>query len=217
MTIARRPPAALAALAVWLAMPSPLAAHRLDEYLQASRLLVDADRVTIELDLTPGASIASAVVASADGDRDGAVSAREQDAYARAIVASLALSIDGTPAAVRLREAHFPPIDAFGEGAGTIRVRADAMMPPAAPGRHTLRYANAHRPDASVYLVNALVPADPRVQIASQHRDTAQHTLMIDYDVAPSPWARGWWIVAGFAVAGVLMAGRRRLSAGCIY
>ena len=42
--------ASLALLAVGLAYPAPAAAHRLDEYLQASRISVDPDRVTIEID-----------------------------------------------------------------------------------------------------------------------------------------------------------------------
>ena len=42
-----------AALGVWLATPAPAGAHRLDEYLQATRVSIDLDRVGLEIDLTP--------------------------------------------------------------------------------------------------------------------------------------------------------------------
>ena len=49
-------------LCVGLGRPAPIAAHRLDEYLQAARIAVDVDRVGVELDLTPGVAIAPSVM-----------------------------------------------------------------------------------------------------------------------------------------------------------
>ena len=37
-----------------LLMPLPAGAHRLDEYLQATRVGIERDRVSIDIDLTPG-------------------------------------------------------------------------------------------------------------------------------------------------------------------
>jgi hypothetical protein len=64
-----------------------------------------------------------------------------------------------------------------------------------------------------VYLVNALVPPNPRIGIADQRRDRAQHGLTLDYSVTPSP-ALAWnfMLLAGLAVAGrLVLRGRGRL------
>src|SRR5689334_7014001 len=49
----------LGALVGWvlLSLPRDASAHRLDEYLQATRVDVGADGIGIEIDLTPGANI----------------------------------------------------------------------------------------------------------------------------------------------------------------
>lgn len=60
-----------------LASPLATEAHRLDEYLQATRLSVARDRIDLELDLTAGADVASAVFASIDTNHDGRISPTE--------------------------------------------------------------------------------------------------------------------------------------------
>ena len=89
--------APIALIGVCLGLAAPLRAHRLDEYLQAARISVAADRVTLELDLTPGVAIAPAVLAMIDTDRNGELSPAESDAYARSVIDGVALKVDGRP------------------------------------------------------------------------------------------------------------------------
>jgi hypothetical protein len=202
--------AAAAFVAVWLAHSgAAVVAHRLDEFLQASRLSIDPDRVTIELDLTPGVSVASKVLTWLDTDGDGKISAREEARYACGVLDALTLSVDGTPTPLRLVETRFPDAIDLERGLGTIRLRAEGTTPVAARGHHRLSYQNAHHPEMSVYLVNAVVPDDPRLRIAGQHRDPAQRGLTLDYDVTVSPWSRVLWDATGLAAIGVLIAVRR--------
>ena len=51
----------LVVLCTWLATVPPAGAHRLDEYLQATRLPIDIEHVDLEIDLTAGAALASNV------------------------------------------------------------------------------------------------------------------------------------------------------------
>jgi hypothetical protein len=54
-------------------------------------------------------------------------------------------------------------------------------------------------------LVNALVPVDPHIHIDAQRRDSAQHSLALDYTVS----AEVRWtplLLLGMAIAGVLSA-----------
>jgi len=196
-------------MCVWLAAPAPAGAHRLDEYLQATRLSIGVDRVDLEIDLTAGVAVAPEVFAWIDTDRDGQISIAEGDAYARQMLRAVALSVDGRPAPVSLIAIRLPQLREMSQGVGTIQLRASAGISAAGAGRHQISYVNAHRPERSVYLVNALVPADLRIQIAGQQRDRAQHGLTLDVTVTGAPWARTWSLLALLAMAGALGVTRR--------
>jgi hypothetical protein len=200
----------LAAAGVWLATPDPARAHRLDEYLQATRISIGADRVGLELDLTAGVAMASEVFAWIDTNRDGQISSVEAGTYARQVLGSVVLSLDGRALPITLIDCHFPRHDEMSRGVGTIQVRAAAELSASRAGRHQLSFVNTHRPERSVYLVNALVPGDPRVHIGDQQRDRAQHGLTLDYTVgASAPWARTWSLLTALGMAGVLGMTRR--------
>lgn len=199
---------AILAAAMALALPARADAHRLDEYLQATRVAVDADRVRLEIDLSPGVAIADAVIRAIDADGDGRVTDREADAYAASALRAMTLTVDGRSTALHLDTRRFPSTDDMREGVGTIRLTASAPVP-SATGRRQLAFANGWHPAGSVYLVNALVPSDARVTIASQRRDPLQRTFTLDYDVGASRTWIGW---SGLFVAMcALLAVRRHL------
>jgi len=194
----------LVVLCPWLATVPPAGAHRLDEYLQAARLSIDIEHVDLEIDLTAGAALASNIFAWIDTNRDGEISGAEGEAYARQMLRSVVLKVDGYPVPVTLAGASFPQFRDMSLGVGTIRLRATAKVPSARAGRHQVSFLNTHRPESSVYLVNALVPENPRIQLGDPRRDRAQHSLTLDYTViaqAPSLLDRI------FALVGLVMIG----------
>jgi hypothetical protein len=199
----------LAVLMTTIAVPAPAMAHRLDEYLQATRVSIGIDRVVLEIDLTPGASLAADAFARVDTNGDGTVSPSERTAYAQAVLDAVLLTADGRPTAVSLLESHFPDLEAMAAGTGTIRLQAAATIPATRSGRHILTYLNGYLPGTSVYLANALVPDDGRITIAAQRRDPAQRLLALDYDVAYGPWPRTLLLMGGFTIVGLLAAARR--------
>jgi hypothetical protein len=191
----------------------PARAHRLDEYLQATRLSIDIDRVSLDLDLTPGVSVASRVIGWIDTNGDGEISTPENEAYARQILSAVVLAVDGRAVPIALADGRFPDVRDMTAGIGTIRLRATSTRQPASSGRHQIAYVNEHRPEMSVYLVNALVPSDSRIRITGQRRDPAQHRLTLDYDVTTrAAWARTSWLLAGLAAVGLLALKRRSFS-----
>jgi hypothetical protein len=207
--MARRSLLPLAVLMTTIAVPPPAMAHRLDEYLQATRVSIGIDRVDLEIDLTPGASLAADAFARIDTNGDGAISPSEATAYAQAVLDAVLLTADGRRVAVTLIESRFPDLEAMTVGVGAIRLRAAATIPPTASGRHILTYLNGYLPGPSVYLANALVPADGRITIAAQRRDPAQRLLALDYDVAYGAWPRTLLMSGGFGMVGLLAAARR--------
>jgi len=187
----------------------PANAHRLDEYLQATRLSIETDRVDLEMDLTAGSSMASQVMAWIDTNRDGEISQTEGEAYARQVLGAVVLKVDGRPATVQLLETSVPQFREMLEGVGTIRLRATAKFPATRAGRHQISFLNTHHTESSVYLVNALVPSNPDIRMTDQRRDRAQLGLTLDYTVTgygPSPGTLA--ALAGLAMAACLLLRR---------
>jgi hypothetical protein len=192
--------AAVVALLVALSGSVTLSAHRLDEYLQASRIDVRPDGATIELDLTPGIEVAESIIGIIDRDGGGSMSASEQTAYATEVMQALRLTVDGQAVALRVIAATFPEPVAFRRGEGTIRVQLSAEHARLPPGAHQLFFSNAHLRTQSVYLANALVPGSSRVSVTGQHRAGDQSELRIAYTVGPEALdLRPAWILLGLA------------------
>lgn len=198
------------AIAFALAMPAPAAAHRLDEYLQASRVLLERDRLLIEIDLTAGASAAPGVIAAIDRDRDGAISPAEAKAYGLAVLEDVTVTLDARAMALSLQRIEIPSLDEIREGMGTMRLEAIAIAGAIAPGRHAVGFRNQHRAETSVYLVNALLSRDGMATVLSQQRDSRESRAQIEYDVAPTTAPIVWVSVAGVTLIGLATFRRRR-------
>jgi hypothetical protein len=211
---ASRATAFAVAAATSVVLSAGVSAHRLDEYLQTARIAIQPDRVHVELDLTPGVAVADRVIQRLDTDGDGALSLEEQQTYARQVLSSIALRVDGTPLQMTLVASQFPDVEAVKRGEGTIRLDFDNVVPLLPAGRHQLFFHNANDADSAVYLANALMPENDRISIARQVRDASQRELTIDFDVrgtqALSAVESVFFTLAGAAVVLLPMARRAR-------
>ena len=196
-----------AVLVLLLAAGNDVLAHRLDEYLQATRVSFARDQLALDVDLTPGASIAAGIIAMLDTNGDGAIAPAEAETYGRIVLSDLSVTFDGTAVALTLDRVEIPAIDEMRIGTGVIRLRATAAID-AGAGRHAVQLVNNHRPETSVYMVNALVPDDSGVDVVSQTRDPRQREFRAEYDVT-SEWL-GYLTLLGMGTAGLVAATRRR-------
>ena len=157
-------------------------AHRLDEYLQATRVAVSTNGIDLSIDLTPGVAVADQVLASIDKNRDGQISQVEQVQYSEQFLKDLQLKVDEKVCALSLVDASFPSPFEIQSGVGVIRLkaRASGLL---AEGKHSLSLTNAHLPSISVYLVNALAPKDRAIQIARQTRDELQKDYHLEFRI----------------------------------
>ena len=206
--------ASAASLLAAAAMPATPAAHRLDEYLQASRVSVARGRIALEVDLTPGANIASDVIASLDRDGDTVISPIEAQSYGQSVLADLLVELDGRPVSLTLTRVEVSTIAELREGMGAIRVRATATIDGSVAGHRNLLLRNDHQPEKSVYLANALVPETADVRIVSQSRDSRQRDLRIAYTVDPGWPVKLVWLLAGFSLLAAVLVQRARASTG---
>ena len=156
-------------------------AHRLDELLQATRISVANNHIDLFIDLTPGVAVVGQVMAVVDTDEDGTVSKEEGEEYARRVLRDLSLELDGQSLAVTKVDVRFPLLLEMKAGSGVIHISAAAPITLLKNGRHTLALTNAHLPDISVFLVNALVPKDPSIRIATQIRDENQMNYRLEF------------------------------------
>ena len=169
------------ALAAVLLLGRPAWAHRLDEYLQATLLSLEPDRVQASMRLIPGVAVAPAVIAAIDTDRDGVFSAAEQTIYAQRVLADLALTADGRRLTPKLLAVTFPQTNEMREGLGEIHLEFAASLPHTAGPTRRLTLENHHAPQRSVYLVNCLVPSDRALGITAQNRNRDQSFYELTY------------------------------------
>ena len=74
-----------------LSLAGGAAAHRLDEYLQATLIGVTRDGIDVEIRLTPGVAMLPVLMAVIDQDRDGRISSEEERAYVSRVVREVEL------------------------------------------------------------------------------------------------------------------------------
>lgn len=188
-----------------LALAPAVSAHRLDEYLEATRIDISPHRVVLEVDLTPGAGVAPGIVALIDVDRDDRISTTEGDAYADRAMRELVLELDGRRQPLSLVRNRFPSVREMSEGLGVIRLEVTAKVPSGTHGQHWLSYRNNHQPDVGVYLVNALIPTAGQIAIEGQERDPLQRGMRLDFNIGSGTQDAGltWLLIVGLGLSGL--------------
>ncbi len=171
-----------AAAVILVAVPIAASAHRLDEYLQATRFALATDHILVKIDLTPGADVAPAIFALINTDHDGTISAMEGKAYAKRLLDDCVFEVDGQPRRLEVISALFPPFEDMQDGVGIIRIQARAPWR-GNPGHHVLFFRNNHKTDLGAYLVNVLVPASRAIEVTDQRRDFVQREIRLDFNV----------------------------------
>jgi hypothetical protein len=176
-----RPGVAIVIGAFALLLAQSAGAHRVDEYLQATMLSLQTDRVHASMRLVPGILVAPSVIAEIDRDHDGNFSGAEMRAYAQRVLADLTLTIDGTNVRPQLIAWNFPMPAQMRAGLGEIEIEYAASLPRGGAKR-TLRLADHHLSRTSVYLVNVLVPDNRNIRILAQKRNDQQSVYELNYE-----------------------------------
>jgi hypothetical protein len=192
-------PGIAATAACLLAISASPSAHRLDEYLQAARVSLAHTRVELEIDLTPGASVADGIIALIDRDGDTRISPPEAERYGRDVLADMVLELDGRSVTLTLDRVEAPSLEEMRHGLGAIQVRASGDVEPRMSRRRELHFRNNHHPAFSVYLVNALIPSDRGISVVAQTRDAKQRDVRIEYSISPQWPKYVYWPVLGAA------------------
>ena len=154
-------------------------AHRIDEYLQATILSVEAGHVQASMRLIPGVLVASSIIDAIDGNHDGAFSQEEERAYAELVLHDISFTVDGRGVRPTIVAFSFPQPMQLHDGLGEIHIEYDIPLPPGGPSRK-LTLVNQHRLAGSVYLVNVLAPEKVNFTIVSQRRNPQQSTYELD-------------------------------------
>ena len=180
---------------ILLSIGTPGFAHRLDEYLQATTISVEKNRVDAQIRLTPGVAVFPIVFADIDTDSDGIISETEQHAYALRVLRDLSFTVDGDRLVPRLFSTNFPAVQEMKEGQGEIQIDVVVDLPGGSANRR-LVFENHHQSPIAAYLVNCLVPRDPDIRIKTQNRNYQQSFYQLDYvqaGVRLGPMSFAWW------------------------
>ncbi|PYQ09171.1 MAG: hypothetical protein DMF83_04355 [Acidobacteria bacterium] len=191
-----------------LSVSTPAFAHRLDEYLQATTISLEKDRVQAQIRLTPGVAVFPIVFASIDSDADGIISEAEQHAYAERVLRDLSLTIDGDRVQLRLVSSRASNVQEMMDGRGEIQLDVDGNVPHGGHDRR-LVFENHHESRIAAYLVNCLVPSDPDIRVTAQDRNYDQSFYQLDYvetGARSGPLSLGQWSgAAGWLGAAALV------------
>ena len=195
-------------------------AHRIDEYLQATILSLRVGYAEASMRLIPGVLVAPSVIAAIDSNHDGLLSESEKQAYAERVLGDLLITIDGKSVSPRLLSWSFPDAAQMRQGLGEIEVEYRVDLPQGGPNR-ALLLANHHLNAASVYLMNAVVPQDPGLQIVAQKRNESQSVYELDYQQATatdpsssSPYGRSRAWLKDVQFASLFHLGIRHIAEG---
>jgi hypothetical protein len=184
-----------AAAAILLSIATPVTAHRLDEYLQATLIAVEKNRLEVQVRLTPGVAVLPFVLAGIDTNADGVISESEQRVYAERVLGDLSVAIDGDRLRPTLVSMRFPATWEMKEGLGEIRLEFSADLPRNGSKRKLI-FENHHQSRIAAYLVNCLVPRDPDIRLIAQNRNDSQSLYELDYveaGVGSDPLSFAWW------------------------
>jgi hypothetical protein len=164
--------------------PCTVFAHQLDEYLQATLVVIEPDRIRLQINLTPGVAVAEQVLSLIDRDHDRLISTNEAAAYCELLKRDLIVRLDGRDLKFKLTASYFPGCDELRTGWGFVQMEfsADGRL---AAGAHTLTIENRHMASKSVYLVNAAQPTYSSIQITKQIRNENQSAGEIQFTYQP--------------------------------
>jgi hypothetical protein len=172
-----------------LILGASASAHRLDEYLQATMISIEKDRVQAVMRLTPGVAVSGFVLAGIDTNADGVISGTEQRVYAERVLRDVSLTMDGQILKSRLISVEFPEVEAMKEGMGEIRIEFDADLPRGGRNRK-LVFEDHHQSGISAYLVNCLAPRDREIRVVAQNRNERQSFYQVGYVQDGVSWDR---------------------------
>jgi len=186
---------------VILAFPAPSLAHRLDEYLQATTISIEKDRIAVEMRLSPGVAVAPFVLSTIDRNGDGVISAIEEADYVRQLLQDISLTLDGDVLALRLVSKTFARVEDMREGMAEIYLTFFAAVPRQDVTARQLIFENSHQKRIAAYLVNAIVPSDPDIRITAQSRNFQQSSYRLDYSQAGGESQHAWLLALAVLMA----------------
>jgi len=168
------------------ALSSKVAAHQLDEYVQATLVDIEPNEIKLQINLTPGTAVAEQVLNLIDHDHNGVISTNEATAYAEGFKRDLTVRLDNRIIALKLEAITCPASAELRTGWGIILLDFSASPGQLTPGTHTLTFENQHLPAISTYLINATRPRSASVQINAQKRNQKQSSGEVTFKIEPS-------------------------------
>jgi hypothetical protein len=171
--------------ATWLVfflLPDWIAAHPVDEVVQATYLTLAPGAVRLELDLTPGALVSQAILQALDTNADQHITDAEAKAYAERVLKQSTFTLDGMATAWRLEKVNVPLYQSLKLEGNMLKIYAVAARTDKA-GTHTLSYDNRYQPAQSQCIANVFLQSGAgwHYQVISQKHSDDGRRLTVNY------------------------------------
>lgn len=195
-------------------LPPTTVAHPLDEFYQVTYITMAPNRITLQVELYPGALVAPRILVLIDTDQDDHISPAESQTYIDLFLKDVTFEVDDRPTSLISTNLKFStPLD-LRAGVGVIRFNLHTDLPAGHRGSHHFFYKNNHQPDIGIYLVNVLADAARWVNLTQQEPDIFQASIRVDYTIRPeAPLDFGEAdTLAKMDVPGGVSAGQKQLT-----
>lgn len=161
-------------------------AHPMDEVVQSAYLTLMPSAVFLELELTPGPEVASALLGSLDPNADRRITNEEAHAYAQRVLQDSKLTIDGAAVEWALQEVVVPFYENIELASDIVRIYAISNRFDRA-GSHTLGYNNQYRPAKSQCIANIFMQHGLgwRHHVTRQSRSDDGRRITVNYFSEP--------------------------------
>jgi len=155
--------------------------HVLDEYLQATLVVIEPGDIRLRINLTPGVEIAEQVLKPIDQNRDEEITQDEIAVYAEKLKRDLTVRLDSRAVDLKVTATNVPEMADLRTGHGIIQVEYSLTPSKLSGGLHHLTFENRHFAALGVYLFNAARPESAAIRVVKQNRNANQSNGEIEF------------------------------------
>ena len=182
------------------------AAHPTDRLNQAAYITLSPQKVSIELDFSPGELVAPQFVQEF-GSNLGSLNSETIQKFSQTILEHVRFTVDNKQIELKPDSSlnQIPDLALLKAGGAQLQLVFTADLP-SLSGQHQFVFENKYQPVKSGYGANVFVESKD-VKIIKQARDSSLQVFTVDFDITQRSSFALWWaaVAVGLIAGGVLL------------
>ncbi len=178
------------------------AAHPMDSLNQAAYITLQPQKVSIELDFTPGELVAAQFVQEFDGK---SLNLETLQKFTQKLLKREHFRLDEKEIDLKLEfaQSQIPDLALLKSGGAQLQLLLIGDLPNVS-GKHQFVFENKYQPVKSAYAANVFVESKD-VQIIQQSRDSNLQVFRVDFQAPQNSNFAWWWVVIAVGLIAVVL------------